>query len=67
MEMREREREREREGGGEWGHERRARKRTGWKVHIESETQVCWLTFVLAIDVHKNALTAQDTSVSRIH
>ena len=26
-------------GGGEWGHERRARKRTGWKVHIESKTQ----------------------------
>ena len=40
----EREREREPEGGGggrEWGHERRARKRTGWKVHIESKTQVC--------------------------
>ena len=61
------ERERERGGGGGRGHERRARKRTGWKVHIESKTQVCWLTFVLAIDVHENALTAQDTSVSRIH
>ena len=59
-----REREREREGGGGGGHERRARKQIGWKVHIESETQVCWLTFVLAIDVHENALTAQDTSVS---
>ena len=36
------ERERERGGGGrKWGHERRARKRTGWKVHIESKTQVC--------------------------
>ena len=60
--------ERERGGGGSGrGHERRARKRTGWKVHIESKTQVCWLTSVLAIDVHENALTAQDTSVSRIH
>ena len=39
-----RERESRRRGGGggrEWGHERRARKRTGWKVHIESKTQVC--------------------------
>ena len=34
-----REREREGGGGGEWGHERRAQKRTGWKVHIESKTQ----------------------------
>ena len=60
--------ERERGGGGSGrGHERRARKRTGWKVDIESKTQVCWLTSVLAIDVHENALTAQDTSVSRIH
>ena len=34
--------ERERGGGGrKWGHERRARKQTGWKVHIESKTQVC--------------------------
>ena len=64
------ERERERGGGGRGsgrGHERRARKRTGWKVHIESKTQVCWLTFLLAIDVHESALTPQDTSVSRIH
>ena len=60
-------RERERGGGGGRGHERRARKRTGWKVHIESKTQMCWLTSVLAIDVHENALTAQDTSVSRTH
>ena len=62
--------ERERGGGGRGsgrGHERRARKRTGWKVHVESKTQVCWLTSVLAIDVHENALTPQDTSVLRIH
>ena len=51
-------------GGSGRGHERRARKRTGWKVHIESKTQVCWLTSVLAIDVHENALTAQ-TEVSQ--
>ena len=54
---------RQREGS----HEKRARKRTGWKVHIESKTQACWFTFVLANDVHENALIAQDTSVSRIH
>ena len=51
-------REKERRGWGGGGYERQARKRTGWRVHIESETQVCWLTFVLAIDVHENALTA---------
>ena len=39
--MREREIRKEKGGGGEWGPERRARKRTGWKAHIESETQVC--------------------------
>ena len=42
--------------------ERRPRKRTGYKVHIKSKT---YLVFV--IDVHENALTAQDTCVSRIH
>ena len=66
------EREREKEGGGGGGKvagvtRDELENELAGKVHIESKTQVCWLTSVLAIDVHENALTAQDTSVSRIH
>ena len=60
------ERERERGEGGVGSRETSSK--TNW---LEGphwiKTQMCWLTFILAIDGHENALTAQDTSVSRIH
>ena len=71
---RERERERERERGGERERgvgsdnlEGRAQERTGSKVHIQSKTQACEVTFALAIEVHENTNTAKDARVSRIH